>query len=64
MNNGQLIPYVEKCIHLGNILSSTSREQAMITSSITDLKLKQIISSQSFLLMSQPHYLDYLAHIV
>ena len=36
MNNGQLIPYVEKCIHLGNILSSTSREQAMITSSITD----------------------------
>ena len=32
MNNGQLIPYVEKCIHLGNILSSTSREHAMITS--------------------------------
>ena len=40
MNNGQLIPYVEKRIHLGNILSSTSREQAMITSSITDLNIK------------------------
>ena len=39
MNNGQLIPYVEKCIHLGNILSSTSREH-VITSSITDLNIK------------------------
>ena len=40
MNNGQLIPYVEKCIHLGNILSSTSRQHAMITSSITDLNIE------------------------
>ena len=40
MNNGQLIPYVEKCIHISNILSSTSREHAMITSSITDLNIK------------------------
>ena len=40
MNNGQLIPYVEKCIHLGNILSSTSREHVMITSTITDLNIK------------------------
>ena len=42
MNNGQLIPYVEKCIHLGNILSSTSKEHAMITSSITVLNFKTI----------------------
>ena len=40
MNNGQLILYVEKCVHLGNILSSTSRKHAMITSSITDLNIK------------------------
>ena len=39
-NNGQLIPYVKKCIHLDNILSSTSRGYTMITSSITDLNIK------------------------
>ena len=50
MNNGQLIPYVEKCIHLGNILSSTSREHAMISSSITDLNIKtnNLLSEFSF----------------
>ena len=32
--------YVEKCIHLGNTFSSTSREHAMITSSISDLNIK------------------------
>ena len=42
MNNGQLIPYVEKCIHLGTTLSSTSKKQTMITSSITDLNIKTI----------------------
>ena len=31
MNNGQLIPYIEKCIHLGTTLSSTYKEQTMIT---------------------------------
>ena len=50
MNNGQLIPYVEKCIHLGNRLSSTSREHVMITSSITDLNIKtnNLLSEFSF----------------
>ena len=50
MNNGQLIPYVENCIHLGNILSSTSREHAMITSSITDLNIEinNLLSEFSF----------------
>ena len=50
MNNGQLILYVEKCIHLGNVLSSTSREHAMITSSITDLNIKtnNLLSEFSF----------------
>ena len=42
MNNGQLIPYIEKCIHLGTTLSSTSKKQTMITSSITDLNTKTI----------------------
>ena len=32
MNNGQLIPYVEKFIHL--LVGSTSREHAMITSQL------------------------------
>ena len=50
MNNGQLILYVEKCIHLSNILSSTSREHAMITSSITDFNIKtnNLLSEFSF----------------
>ena len=50
MNNGQLIPYVAKCIHLGNVLNSTSREHAMITSSITDLNIKinNLLSKFSF----------------
>ena len=50
MNNGQLIPYVEKCIRLGNVLSSTSREHAMITSSITNLNIKtnNLLSKFSF----------------
>ena len=50
MNNGQLINYVEKCIHLGNTLSSTSREHAMITSLITDLNIKtnNLLSEFSF----------------
>ena len=50
MNNGQLIPYVGKCIHLGNTLSFTSREHAMMTSSITDLNIKtnNLLSEFSF----------------
>ena len=35
-----VIPYVEKCLHLDNILSSTSKEHILITSSITDLNIK------------------------
>ena len=50
MNNGQLIPCAEKCIHFGNTLRSTSIEHAMITSSITDLNIKtnNLLSEFSF----------------
>ena len=50
MNNGQLIPYVEKCIHLGIILTSISKEQTMTISSIIDLNVKtnNVLSEFSF----------------
>ena len=35
-----VIIYVKKCLHLGNILSSTSKEHILITSLITDLNIK------------------------
>ena len=38
MKHGQIIPYVEKCIHLGNTLNSSSIEHAMLDSAIIDLK--------------------------
>ena len=34
MKHGQIIPYVEKCIHLGNTLNSRSIEHAMLDSVI------------------------------
>ena len=40
MKHGQIIPYVEKCIHLGNTLNSSSIEHAMIDSAIIDLNVK------------------------
>ena len=47
-----VIPYVEKCLHLDNILSSTSREHniILITSLITDLNIKtnNLLSEFSF----------------
>ena len=50
MNDDQLIPYVEKCIHIGTTLSSTTKEQTMITRSITDLTIKtnNLLSEFSF----------------
>ena len=61
MSNGQLCPYVEKCIHLGTTLSTASMEQTMITSSISDLNIKtnDLLCEISF--SSQPHQLDCLA---
>ena len=40
MSHGQIVPYVEKCIHLGNTLSTSSTEHALIDSAITDLNMK------------------------
>ena len=37
MQYGQLIPYAEKCIHLGNTVSSNSTERSLIDSAITEL---------------------------
>ena len=40
MKHGQIIPYVEKCIHLGNTLNLSSIEHAMLDSAIIDLNVK------------------------
>ena len=40
MSHGEIVPYVEKCIHLGNTLSTSSTEHALIDSAITDLNIK------------------------
>ena len=53
MKHGQIIPYVEQCIHLGNTLNSSSIEHAMLDSAIIDLK--QIIYFQNFYLVSLLH---------
>ena len=39
MSHCQMVPYVEKCIHLGNTLSTSSTEHALIDSTITDLNI-------------------------
>ena len=50
MKYGQLIPYAEKCIHLGNTLSSNSTERSLIDSAITELNIKtnNLLSDFSF----------------
>ena len=50
MKYGQLIPYAEKCIHLGNTVSSNSTERSLRDSSITELNIKtnNLLSEFSF----------------
>ena len=50
MKHGQIIPYVEKCIYLGNTLNSSSVEHAMLDSAIIDLNIKtnNLLSEFSF----------------
>ena len=45
-----MVPYVEKCIHLGNTLSTRSTEHAFVNSAITDLNIKtnNLLSEFSF----------------
>ena len=64
MKHGQISPYVEKCIHLGNTLNSSSIEHAMLDSAIIDLNVKTIIYFQNFYLVSLLHCPGYLSHIV
>ena len=37
MSHGQIVVYVEKCIHLGNTLSTSSTEHALIDSAIIEI---------------------------
>ena len=50
MSHSQIVSYVEKCIHLGNTLSTSSTEHALIDSAITDLNIKtnNLLSEFSF----------------
>ena len=50
MSHGEVVPYVEKCIHLGNTLSTSSTKHALIDSAITDINIKtnNLLSEFSF----------------
>ena len=50
MSHGEVVPYVEKCILLGNTLSTSSTEHAWIESAITDINIKtnNLLSEFSF----------------
>ena len=40
MNNDKKIPYVTKCLHLGNSISTTYTQRSMINNAIADLNIK------------------------
>ena len=40
MDNGKKIPYVTKCLHLGNSISTTCTQRFMINNAIADLNIK------------------------
>ena len=40
MDNGKKIPYVTKCLHLGNSISTTDTKRSMINNAIADLNIK------------------------
>ena len=40
MDNGKKIPYVTKCLHLGNNISTTDTKRSMINNAIADLNIK------------------------
>ena len=50
MSHGQIVPYIEKCIHLGNTLNTSSTEHALVDNAITDLNIKanNLLSEFSF----------------
>ena len=40
MDNGKKIPYVTKCLHLGNSISTTGTQRSLINNAIADLNIK------------------------
>ena len=40
MDNGKKIPYVTKCLHLGNSISTTDTKRSMINNAIADLNIE------------------------
>ena len=40
MDTGKKIPYVTKCLHLGNSISTTATQRSMINNAIADLNIK------------------------
>ena len=43
MDNGKKIPYVTKCLHLGNSISTTGTQRSLISNAIADLNIKSNI---------------------
>ena len=50
ISHGEMVPYIKKCIHLGNTLRTSSTEHALIDSAITDINIKtnNLLSEFSF----------------
>ena len=50
MDNGKKIPYVTKCLHLGNSISTTCTQRSMINNAIADLNIKSnnLLAEYSF----------------
>ena len=50
MSHSEMVPYLEKCIHLGNTLSTRSTEHALIDNAIADINIKtnNLLSEFSF----------------
>ena len=59
MDNGKKIPYVTKCLHLGNSISTTGTQRSLINNAIAGLNIKSIIYWQNFYLAIILLYLYY-----
>ena len=51
IDNGNRIPYVIKCLHLGNTISITCTQRSMINNAIADLNIKSNNLLPKFLFM-------------
>ena len=59
MDNGKKIPYVTKCLHLGNGISTTDTKRSMINNAIADLNIKSNNLLADFFLVVLQLYLYY-----